>query len=451
MKKISFLALLATLAMTINAAVEYPAGSGIYYDWDGDGVVYVNWTDPAVLAGDVVFPATITIDGYDYQPQYFGAYATQGTWGNANITSVTIEIPAAVPGWMFEQCTSMTSLTLGDAVTGIGEKAFNGCTSLGAVSFGAGLTSIGESAFWGDPITDVVLPASLTTIGSYVFGGNTAMTSVSFNGVPTAVGEGLFGADYSQFMVGVSYWNLIALKDMLDVAHSGLQYKVWDAQVDETWNNTSYLASCYTDNLVVRRTLPPGVWTPIVIPAWLNASQLTAAFGEGVQIAEPTSFANNVLTFTEIELNDEASIAANTPYLIKVSPVASMPKADGYNIPYVWLSDNYDNLTTTVGDASFVGTLNGYENTVPADAIYIDETGELNISDGTAPLSGMGGYFSSNVNEIVVGQSTITAIETVNVETLADDNRIFDLQGRELSRIPASGIYIMNGKKFIAR
>ena len=46
------------------------------------------------------------------------------------------------------------------------------------------------------------------------------------------------------------------------------------------------------------------------------------------------------------------------------------------------------------------------------------------------------------VTQIVDAISTITTDKAV-------DNRIFDLQGRELSRIPESGIYIQNGKKYV--
>ncbi len=40
-----------------------------------------------------------------------------------------------------------------------------------------------------------------------------------------------------------------------------------------------------------------------------------------------------------------------------------------------------------------------------------------------------------------------TGISTINADNA--DGRIFDLQGRELSRVPESGIYIQNGKKYV--
>ena len=41
-----------------------------------------------------------------------------------------------------------------------------------------------------------------------------------------------------------------------------------------------------------------------------------------------------------------------------------------------------------------------------------------------------------------------TAINNINVDK-AVDNRIFDLQGRELQSVPEHGIYIQNGKKYV--
>lgn len=97
----------------MQAAIEVPAGSGIYYDWDGDNLFYVNWIDNSVAAGDVVIPDTVTIDGYDYTPQYFGQYAN--FWGNANITSLTIKAPVAeITGWMCQQCTGLAKVTIGE-------------------------------------------------------------------------------------------------------------------------------------------------------------------------------------------------------------------------------------------------------------------------------------------------------------------------------------------------
>ena len=47
-----------------------------------------------------------------------------------------------------------------------------------------------------------------------------------------------------------------------------------------------------------------------------------------------------------------------------------------------------------------------------------------------------------------VRKATSTAISTITTDQ-AVDNRIFDLQGRELQSVPEHGIYIQNGKKYV--
>ncbi len=48
----------------------------------------------------------------------------------------------------------------------------------------------------------------------------------------------------------------------------------------------------------------------------------------------------------------------------------------------------------------------------------------------------------------VTDEKPTTAISTINTDQNVD-NRIFDLQGRELQSVPEHGIYIQNGKKYV--
>ena len=50
-------------------------------------------------------------------------------------------------GYAFSYCTSLTSITIPDSVTSIGEYAFLFCTGLTSVTIGNGVTSIGYAAF----------------------------------------------------------------------------------------------------------------------------------------------------------------------------------------------------------------------------------------------------------------------------------------------------------------
>jgi len=136
-----------------------------------------------------------------------GSYAFNG---NAVLTSVSIS-SGSISWNVFENCTALTKLTLGEGVTNISSSAFRGCKSLSAVTFPKTLEKIGDSAFdgcvslnsavfksetnqfnetqgikyigtyafKGAKIKTLSLPKSFEDLGSYAFNGNTFLTSVS--------------------------------------------------------------------------------------------------------------------------------------------------------------------------------------------------------------------------------------------------------------------------------
>jgi hypothetical protein len=62
----------------------------------------------------------------------------------------------SLPGGAFEECSSLTSVVIGDSVTRIDDYAFYYCTSLTSVEIGDSVTSIGYNAFSGcSSIADV--------------------------------------------------------------------------------------------------------------------------------------------------------------------------------------------------------------------------------------------------------------------------------------------------------
>ncbi len=57
----------------------------------------------------------------------------------------------------------------------------------------------------------------------------------------------------------------------------------------------------------------------------------------------------------------------------------------------------------------------------------------------------------SSVNTYLIGSSSFTGAELVEADAKGGDNRIYNLQGIRLNEKPAQGVYIMNGKKHLAR
>lgn len=83
----------------------------------------------------------------------------------------------------FWQCTSLTSVIIGNSVTSIGRDAFAGCTSLTNVTISNSVTSIGYAAFAGcGSLTSVTIPNSVSRIGYEAFMNCTQLTNFTFLG-----------------------------------------------------------------------------------------------------------------------------------------------------------------------------------------------------------------------------------------------------------------------------
>jgi hypothetical protein len=111
-----------------------------------------------------------------------------------SITTVTIPNSVTNLGnFAFAICTSLTSATIGTGVTSIGEGVFDGCTSLTSATIGTDVTSIGDYAFDGcSSLTNVTIPNSVTSIGDYAFISCASLTSVTIPNNVTSIGDQTF-------------------------------------------------------------------------------------------------------------------------------------------------------------------------------------------------------------------------------------------------------------------
>ena len=87
----------------------------------------------------------------------------------------------------------MTSVTIPNSVTSIGEYAFLGCSGLTSVTIPNSVTSIGGAAFYDcSGLTSVTIPNSVTSIGGGAFRGCSGLTSVTIPNSVTSIGDKAF-------------------------------------------------------------------------------------------------------------------------------------------------------------------------------------------------------------------------------------------------------------------
>lgn len=93
----------------------------------------------------------------------------------------------------FEDCSSLTSVTIGNGVTSIGYQAFKGCSGLTNVIIPDSVTSIGKYAFsYCINLRSITIPDSVTIMDNAAFSGCSGLTSVIIGNSVTSINWGAF-------------------------------------------------------------------------------------------------------------------------------------------------------------------------------------------------------------------------------------------------------------------
>jgi hypothetical protein len=116
-----------------------------------------------------------------------------------NLTSVTIpDSVNSIEAYVFADCWGLSSVTIPNSITSIGGSAFSDCYSLTNVIIPDSIAFIGGMAFeYCLRLKSVTIPDSVTSIGDYAFFFCTSLTNVMIGTNVTSIGEWAFGACYS--------------------------------------------------------------------------------------------------------------------------------------------------------------------------------------------------------------------------------------------------------------
>ena len=153
-----------------------------------DGYLFYTYEGTNYLLGysgnetDLVLPDTY--NGESYQIYKYAFHNCSG------LTSVTIgNSVTSIGDSAFYGCSGLTSVTIGNSVTSIGSNAFYNCSNLTSVTIGNNVTSIGSNAFYNcSNLTSVTIPDSVTSIGERAFKGCSELTSVTIPDSVTSIG-----------------------------------------------------------------------------------------------------------------------------------------------------------------------------------------------------------------------------------------------------------------------
>lgn len=134
---------------------------------------------------------TLSSDGLSYSVTgYFNITATD----EVVIPSTYNDLPVTSIGdWAFGNCSSLTSIIIGNNVTSIGECAFKGCKSLKNVNIPNSVETIKGSAFHScESLTSITIPDSVNYIGWYLFERCINLTSVTLSDSITRLSGHMF-------------------------------------------------------------------------------------------------------------------------------------------------------------------------------------------------------------------------------------------------------------------
>ncbi|MGO8929333.1 MAG: leucine-rich repeat domain-containing protein [Limisphaerales bacterium] len=190
------LALLLLLLLTLPAVVQAQSYTNDYGTWyyttTNDSITITNYSGPG---GDVTIPDRIpeTTNGLPVTTigAYYDSYGWVGAFdGCTSLTSITIPNSVTTIGnGVFEECTHLASITIPNSVTSIGNEAFAQCTNLNSITIPDSVTNIGVGVFMDcNNLTNATIGNSVTSIGDQAFYFCTALTSLTIGNSVTNIG-----------------------------------------------------------------------------------------------------------------------------------------------------------------------------------------------------------------------------------------------------------------------
>jgi hypothetical protein len=192
------------LLLTLSASLFLLDLERVAANQDGDFIYLIDGDPLSAIVTGYVGP-----DGDIAIPATLGGFPTT-TIGTAafrysQITSVTMPDTVTLIGqYAFAECGSLTTVVIPNSVTHIAQFGFLSCPALSSLTLGDHLTIIGYNSFSNcTSLTSLVIPDSVTGIGDEAFGYCTALTTVVIGDGVYSIGNAAFSSCTSLYSVTI--------------------------------------------------------------------------------------------------------------------------------------------------------------------------------------------------------------------------------------------------------
>ena len=211
-------------------------------------------------------------------------------------------------------------------------------------------------------------------------------------------------------------------------------------------------------NVTVKRTIAANTWSTGCFPFAMNAAQIEAAFGKGVQLGEVTGSNpeededGNIVAIT-VGFKSISAIEANRPFIIKVENAVSEFSVEGTDIA----PESEPELKVGSGKkrATMYGTYVA-NTTIPEENLFLNG-GKFWYSKGSSkPMKAFRSYFEFKdplaAYEEAASRIKITFDDITGIKDLKNGNgeEIYTLSGQRIEKA-GKGVYIVNDKKVIKK
>jgi len=356
----------------------------------------------------------------------YGAF--KGCSGLENIDLSTFNIEN-IQSFAFSQCTSLTSVKFPSSLRQIYGSAFSETTALQAVTFNDGLDGIGSSAFSGSGLTTVTLPNSLTYLGDYAFSDCKDLASIS-------IGTGITEIPYNCF-TGCNALTSVDLPEHVTSIGGGA-YSYCNGLVSITLPGSiqSVGASAFASCSNLEEVVIPDNVTTLGTGAFQYDSKLKyVQIGKGVATLEKDLF-NSCESLSSVELSE--GLTAVKAFVFED---CSSLKTVTFPSTLTTLSES-TSFGWSPESLYFLGTQPATGERSTDEPFY----GLYDKTKVYVPESAFDDYKQSTVFEKFFEEDNLLTFETTGINTVKDTRIVpvmwFDLSGKQLNA-PQQGINIV--------